>query len=407
MHIRRSTKWLLALAGVLIAGDAAANVLVARTRAAVYGDVVTPAGTTLEVQDEKLSLACTERDHKPVCSFEAVYTVVNPTAKDESVVAAFFGLRTSGVRVKVNGRIGKQELTTKDNEALDLAVRGHDDEAKRDRGWFYRRGFEADRLDRVGFRLAVAAKQRAEVVVTGEMAPEPSRTAFGSWPPVKVRHAAIANDPAETSFVLEYLVGPIRTWAKAPRITVKITAPSAWTVTADATRRDDAPPAPLPHEVREKDDELQLDFELDGNTVDSLTLDVDVPHERPNRGGLLVAIGGNLDDSGGLRARLGYEFSFPDWALYALHIDSDFSDELVVAPYVGFASPSILVIVPSFGAGIGVPIRIFPEATVGIRLQADLQWPLLGLVATFDIYPAVDADDPLAFQAALMAQFSF
>jgi hypothetical protein len=63
--------------------------------------------------------------------------------------------------------------------------------------------------------------------------------------------------------------------------------------------------------------------------------------------------------------------------------------------------------IPSLGLGVGVPVRVLPEASTGIRLQLTVQWPLVGFVTSFDIYPGLDTSDPRMFQAGMFAQFGF
>ena len=44
------------------------------------------------------------------------------------------------------------------------------------------------------------------------------------------------------------------------------------------------------------------------------------------------------------------------------------------------------------------------DATAGVRMTTALQWPLAGVVGTFDLYPAYGDNDPRFFEATVMAR---
>jgi hypothetical protein len=104
-------------------------------------------------------------------------------------------------------------------------------------------------------------------------------------------------------------------------------------------------------------------------------------------GGLLLGVGGATGSTGGVRGRIGWQFGAPDWLLYSLTLDTDFQHRVIVAPLVEAASPMI-VIVPSLGFGLGVPVQVAPETRVGARLQFDLHFAPIGFVTSVDIYPS-------------------
>ena len=118
---------------------------------------------------------------------------------------------------------------------------------------------------------------------------------------------------------------------------------------------------------------------------------------------VITRIGGTVDDSSHLRARLGYEFAAPKWLIYGLTLDSDFTTDLVVSGMIEAATPFVLML-PSLSGGVGVPVRVLPEAEVGIRIQLGVQYPVAGFVTSFDIYPGLDADDPNMFEVTLLFQ---
>lgn len=85
-------------------------------------------------------------------------------------------------------------------------------------------------------------------------------------------------------------------------------------------------------------------------------------------------------------ARLGYEVGFLDWLIVSVSAESNFSDRFGLGVMIEAASPSF-GIPPSFSVGAGAAIRVWPEATAGVRLSAGLTVLSVGFEALFDYYP--------------------
>ncbi len=62
------------------------------------------------------------------------------------------------------------------------------------------------------------------------------------------------------------------------------------------------------------------------------------------------------------------------------------------------------LIFPSLGFSVGVPVQVRPEVAAGIRLQLTLQWPVIGMGTSFDVYPGLDDEGSRSFQATMLAQ---
>ena len=67
------------------------------------------------------------------------------------------------------------------------------------------------------------------------------------------------------------------------------------------------------------------------------------------------------------------------------------------------STPSVLIL-PSLGFGLGMPVRVVEERRVGLRVQLTVQWPVLGWVTCFDIYPGQGFSEPRRFQVSMLAQ---
>ncbi len=138
--------------------------------------------------------------------------------------------------------------------------------------------------------------------------------------------------------------------------------------------------------------------------MDLLQLHITLPPRLIKNGGVLLGAGGRVNGSGGFRARLGYEVAALDWLLHGLSLETDFSDQLFLTPFTEAASSGLLGLIPSFGAGVGVPVRLLPQATAGIRLQLSIQWPVVGFVTLLDLFPGLDTGDDGFFQVTLLGQ---
>jgi hypothetical protein len=90
--------------------------------------------------------------------------------------------------------------------------------------------------------------------------------------------------------------------------------------------------------------------------------------------------------------RFGYEVAAPEWLLYAVHLDTDFRQDLVVAPHLDAALPTLAFLPLSFAAGVGLPIRVTGAVEVGVRAQLTAQMLPLAFVVSFDVFPGRSAD---------------
>jgi hypothetical protein len=371
--MRSGVAALVAVVGVVGAvGAARANVAAVRRSPAVLTSPRTATRTPLAVRDERLAISCREGEARPTCTFEARYAVTNPTAATESVVAAFYGVATSGVTIVVDGARADRALTTDEAAALDVvwpgALRG-------DLRYSSPRG---PRAERTGFALTAAAGSAHTIVVTGTIEPV-ERSIPGGYvvEAAEARHLALGSKARRRGYDLDYLVSPIETWAGEPTIHLRVEIPAGWRLGGSGYGW--APRALGERAVFERS--------LGARGRDSvLHLDFDLPMPVFRNGGVLLGAGGALGDRGGFRARLGYEVAAPAWMLYALVVDSDLSSSAVIAPMARVASP-LLLIVPSFSIGAGLPIQVRGGSRVGVRIEADAHLASVGFVTTVDVFP--------------------
>lgn len=387
----RRVPWLPLLC-LLLTSPAAANIAQSLPDPAVLGaPAAAPADASLRIDAEQLSFDCRHEGDLPVCRFEARYTFSNQADAARTAVAAFYGVHARDVRALQDGRSILHPLDAATLRALDGRVlHGAGAPALR-----------KEALTRTGLRITVGGRRAAEVVVSGRILPGRYFRAGYDRSVPETRHLLLGGAvPRSQRFDLQYLVAPIRTWGPAPEIAVRLSYPARWRVALRCTGAG----ARQPRIDRRVDgSRVSERFRVAGQQTDALLLQIEAPRRLYN-GGVLLGIGGNLDDSGGLRTRFGYEIALPEWLLWSLALDTNFRDDLVLAPGLELATRSYLGFIPSLGLGVGAPIRLAPERRAGVRAQLTVHWPLLGWVTCFDIYPGAGFSEPRRFQVAMLAQ---
>lgn len=379
----------------LLSASAMANVAAPVPFPAVVMAPAQASQSGLEVVSERLSFDCREVAGEARCRFEADYTIRNPTDATIEGVSAFYGLRAAQVTVELDGARSSRGLNPVEQAALDRAVEQAMQQPSPDSSARTRRSLMSG-VDRHGFWLMVPPGATRRLVARGEMRPSASVVPSYVSTPALTRHLLLGDPAPPTSrFQLRYFVAPIRTFSGAPTLDVSLTLPASWTLMG---ARDDAPVESL------DDGRVRRRQKVDPAITDVLTIDVVLPSDGYRGGGPLIGIGGTVDDSSHLRARLGWEIAAPSWLLTSVVADTDFQNDLIITPQVIAATPSIMSFIPSLGGGLGVPIRVLPEVDVGVRIHMDLHWPVVAFVVALDIYPGLPTDHPGMFEATLLFQ---
>ena len=396
---------LLLVALVLTSRPASANVAIARPDPAVLTapgrkptDQPASKQIDLHVVGERLTFECSEQADLPICDFRAAYRVKSRATRPQEVVGAFMGIYTSNVQVRVDGTPISHQLTTAEFARIDDAVQKQLDETS-DHQTTSILDRRAESIRRDGFRLTIPPEEEVTLEAMGRVHPgrfiKPSYATDAVW----TRHPLLGTTIKAPEYDLDYLVAPIRTWGSVGPIEVTMRYPASWKIRVSV----DGPSEPPKLKTRTVGNTSTTIVTLDA-VADVLRLHVSLPSRVLHNGGVMLGIGGTVDEPSGLRARLGYEVAAPSWLFHGVAVDTDFTDELVITPTFEAATSGILAIVPSLGFGLGVPIQIRPEVTAGIRLQLTLQWPFIGMVTSFDLYPGLDTERSEFFQATILAQ---
>jgi hypothetical protein len=124
----------------------------------------------------------------------------------------------------------------------------------------------------------------------------------------------------------------------------------------------------------------------------------------PQIGGPFIGAGINAEKELRFKLRAGFEMAAPSWLVYSLSADTDFR-RAVIAPAVEAALPSYWYI--SWALGLGIPVRVYDTFDAGLRLQAAVHAPVVGVVVAVDLFPGLLRDVPSSVQYGVYGQLSF
>ncbi|WP_253899555.1 hypothetical protein [Corallococcus carmarthensis] len=363
------------IACLLAALPAAANVAASTRTPATFTLSPGTARTRSEVLSEKLDFDCAEAEQEAVCRFEARYRLRNGTAEAEVIDASFLGLRTREVSV----RFDEEPLPVTEGQATSLGPMP--DSAR----------LAHTPVERFGFTLTLPPGREGELLVRGLMQLERRFLPPGYvWPAVQARHALLSPGPEQaTHWDIDYLLGPIRTWAGNPTLHITVRVPSAWEVGSSLDASARTLPVATGWRLRHEGEQVVAERSLTAASAPE-RLNITLTKRKPwwTSGGVQLGLGARLGDGSRFMARLGYQLAAPESFLHSLSVETDFRDEVVITPLTQYATPQV-VIIPSFGLGLGVPVQVLPEARLGLRLLADLHFGPLGAALSWDHYPAL------------------
>jgi hypothetical protein len=329
------------------------------------GTIVVPtpmSPTVLELLDATLSFKCA--GHAPLsCEYSARYRLRNPTSAEvEQPVAV--GTENPDDEVRLDA---------------ELVTRLADPEAKQKLGHQHRG------IDVSAIRIRVPAGATRALVVRGSVTVSNDRGAdFMVFPANSARHVVLANHQPDEEYQLSYSLGGLRGWIGKPRVVLELAAPDSYVLTGPLSR----------------------DGAVYRGTADD-DKDVDIELYRPAPwvfpGGVLAGIGGSTGDARGLRLRVGGELAIgARWLFASAVYETNARGTHYIVPALHAATPMITII-PSLGAGLGMPVRIAPSTRVGVRLQLDLHLAFLGFLTTIDWYPKT-ATEPSLVQPTFLFQ---
>ncbi|WP_224362910.1 hypothetical protein [Hyalangium versicolor] len=389
---------------LLVAVPATANVAASSRSPAAFTLSSGGAHTRSEVLGEELSFDCSGAEREEACRFEARYRLRNGTSETEVIDAAFLGIRVGEVSVEFDAETlpvaeGQVDPSESAPDTSDAAQAPSSSEEALGR-------LARTSVERFGFTLTLPPERGGELVVRGVVRLERRFLPSGyEWPAVQVRHVLLSSDARQaTHWDIDYLLGPIRTWAGNPELHVTVRIPSAWEVGSSP----DASPRTLPEatgwQVRREGAHTVAERRIEAASAPEW-LNIALTRRKPwwIPGGVQLGVGARLGDGSRFMARLGYQLAAPESFLHSLSVETDFREQLVFTPLTQYATPQILII-PSLGLGVGVPVQVLPEARPGLRLLVDLHFGPVGAALSWDHYPRLREGSDSFSRLALLLQ---
>jgi hypothetical protein len=329
------------------------------------------------ILDEHVTVACRGRREAPRCELAARYRV---TASDgEPVRLSVAHQRASPPELTRDSRplsAWPSALDVRDDPVMQARAPAANASSVR---------FDAERQQVVSLRSTLRPEPDAPFLADIELAaPLARHPAMASW---------LGTLPCEfhdggCAFAITYLVARRSDRPGRVNVGLDVDHPGEW---SHSLRRTNEGEGRWVHqgEVSEPRD------------IESVDLSLSTGERHAWAGGPLLGLGYNVVGPSTFRWRAAYEAFAPEFVAHALALEGDFERTLAIVPSVEFVSPSVLFL-PSFGAGVGVPLRIAPSTEAGVRLMASAQLRYLGLVLLFDAYP--QNEEPVVL--ALLAQAS-
>jgi hypothetical protein len=328
-------------------------------RPAQVGVLAPASPTPVELRSVRTRLECVSEPERR-CAFEMRYHLHNPTPNTHRLELFSDGYRIGGVELTVDGarRAGR-------------AI---------ERGRSGTREIPASTWSTRVFQVEVKPGATPSIVVTGTLNARPPQGAVATTLPM--RHPLLGGDPGPVFLIYAFDLEPAERWAGEPSFTFETSVPENWELTEPPV--DDEP--------------------VDPEKVPVYSFRARVMPQPLQNGGPYVGLGGALDEPRGIRGRLGYEIGYGLWTVYGLAVDTDFSSQVIIAPSIHAATAGWACVFPSFGMGIGPAVRLGDHTTIGGRIQAEIQFPFVGVVGHMDWYPTLDAPDVTDF--AILGRFS-
>jgi hypothetical protein len=203
---------------------------------------------------------------------------------------------------------------------------------------------------------------------------------------IEARHLALFRGGEDTSYGLDYWLAPLQTWASVGSVEVRLRVPGDWRADALLQNQDGSQGS---LETGSEGDFQLLRADLSGTVPARLIADLTLPASPFAHGGPLVGFG-SVDDLNTFGMRFGYEFAAPRDVIWGLDADTDFEDYWVLAPRALVATPFFFG--PSIGLGLGVPVMLSPETTVGGRLELVMGLGPLSFIGDLDVFPGSDGE---------------
>jgi hypothetical protein len=336
------------------------------------------------IESTQLEIVCRSVARRAHCELEVRYRIRNDglqLVRTRAVVHSAFLVPTA-----IEGAFDRAGSTT-------FAVLPEPDARQARADLDFDDGVDVDRSD--AFELTFGPQETRTIVVHADMRIPILVEVFVSGGAceeagIRQRHPFAAQGRPRGEYEIKYVV-PAQSFdaAKERMVDVRVLHPPEWNgaihfLTGETLMRAFA--TGIPGEDRAR-------FRAERGTI---SIAMEVPRSTFWNGGPFLGLGWGFAPDRGVRLRVGYEVAAPFWLAHAVAVESDLSRVLTVAPSSEVITNDRLLL----GVGLGLPIRVRPDARIGGRAQ------LSAGVGPFSIRGALDAF-ATGIEGSILGQVSF
>jgi hypothetical protein len=330
--------------------------------------------TPVVLERERLELVCNAEANAPVCQLVGHYTLRNPTSEVQAL------------RLTYSYALGSLRAASYERQPLPLRIAPRPLRGGLS-GWWREQSL---RPLLAQFEVVLAPGATGELVIEG-------RVALWRWTafhhdavPLRARHPFLdAGDGTVTLHLVQLMTSEAYPYDGVGRFEAEVDAPASWIIEGGSWFASDRYVSWSHRPARSGRQRVFIDGRSGGRSS-AVTLRIQgtgpplAARDRFRFGGPFVAVGADATSPAEVRVRIGVESSYPRWALYSVAVDADARERIAVAPSFELATLTRPV---SLAVGAGIPVRETSRLAVGGRLQASIQIPWVGLVASADMFP--------------------
>jgi len=366
----------------LIATKSFANVGGATMKPGLIGDPIVWQLTNISVIKENLSLKFYERDNKKYCSFAAIYYMNCDTNQMFSVSGIFYGLRADNIQIYFNNLIVNEQIDSSNFKQIDDLI--FQETRKRDFDVVWA---DWSNLNKIGFKFNYLPNEQNVLKVTGIISLEPTSIWYGmTTAAIYAKHPFLNKQISKDDEIFHYLITPIETWKSVGEIEINTEYPDNWSINYNEFSPNLS--------KKETQNGITKEYFLFNDTIPLIfTMNVEKQKQYFYVGG--GNFGFHRIGKNDFTTRIGWEFGIYHGVLIntliAIDYETNFSDYHQFCVSAIPSTPWLGLIWPSFGAGIGFPIRLENKNIyTGLRLRTDFSWGLFNISLNWDFMPKLN-----------------
>lgn len=381
----RITKILIIGFLTLIALKSFANVGGATMKPGLIGDPIVWQLTNISVLKENLTLRFYEIDNKKYCSFTAIYYMNCDTNQSFSVNGIFYGLRANDIQVYFNNLLVNEQIDSSNFKQIDDLI--FQETRKRDFDVVWA---DWSNLNKIGFKFDYLPNEQNILKVTGVISLEPTSIWYGmTTAAIYARHPFLNKKISKDDEIFHYLITPIETWKSVGEIEINAEYPDDWSISYNKFSPNIS--------KKETLNNITKDYFLFSDTIPLIfTMNIEKQNQYFYVGG--GNIGFHRIGKNDFATRIGWEFGIYHGVfvntIIAIDYETNFYDFHQFCISALPSTPWLSLVWPSFGAGIGLPVRLENKNIyTGIRLRTDFSWGLFNISMNWDFIPELNIEN--------------